>query len=38
MQIEKAVCSEENSHDRLENGEALTVLFRDVVPITGVTF
>lgn len=28
--------SSDNSHDRLGSGEALSVLFRNAIPITGV--
>lgn len=35
---ESRMNSSDNSHDRLETGEALSVLFRNVIPITGGIF
>lgn len=35
---ESRMYSSDNSHDRLGSGEALSVLFRNAIPITGVIF
>lgn len=35
---ESRMNSSGNSHDRLESGETLSVLFRNVIPITGAIF